>query len=228
MAYGRRRKNNRRSRKRGKKGNPLATKQYVKRLVYGDTHQKNTSRTVTSVDLTGNLSDCISDVARGDTQSQRNGRDMTLSSIQFNWTAYRNSSSTLHDRMRLMIVMVKQIPAATTFMINKVIATTDTTGVGTGNVANDVTAFRRLLEGDKGNYRVLRDWTIDLGFGTTDKATRMGRYFKRFKKPIKATFSGSADTDYVQNSIWVLAMSDVTSGANPPILAYQARVNFLP
>lgn len=198
----------------------------VNKIVLGDMHQRDGSGTSQNVSQSATYQYCLTDIARGDTQSQRNGRDCMLRSIKVNLAAFKGNS-TSHDRLRIMIVMVKQAPSVFyTSLISNVLNTADLTGVT--NLPRDVASYRRLLEGTQNNFVVLKDWYIDLGYGVTEKETRLLKFSKKFDNPIKLTFSDSAANDYVGNSIWLCATSDVPAASAPPQLEYVSRANFYP
>lgn len=158
-------------------------------------------------------------VVLGDTQTNRTGKMIQVYSLHVRMDLYRNSASTSHDRMRILLVQVRKQGQTSNFSILNVLRTI-------GSVPLDVQAFRRIDEGDAPNFRVIKDWTIDLGFGTTDKSTRHIDYYKKFKKPLRVWYEGSADTDPNINALYLMAISDTST--NHPFLCTSTRATFAP
>lgn len=157
-------------------------------------------------------------VPQDDTQKGRSGKKIQLLSIQLAGNAYRNPSSATHDRIRLLLVQIKN-ENATTYSFTDVIKTNATP-------ANDVQGFRRYDAGNAENFKVIKDWVIDLGYTNSDKGTRLISYYKKFKKPINIWYPSTATGNPVVNSFALFAISDTT--ANNPLLGMSARITFAP
>lgn len=164
-------------------------------------------------------------IVRGLSQSNRIGKELQLTSIEIRGNAYRAPASTTHDRIRLILFICKNndydSPADQPNILNVLNCTAQV-----GERQTDVQAFRKLDAGFAKNYRVLKDWYMDLGYGTVNKNTKIFTYRKTFKTPLKVVYQESTDTEPVRNALILSAISD--SGTGPPFIGFNFRVKFLP
>lgn len=204
-----------------------ATKTYVKSLVSkeskSDIHYVDTVLSDTSIPTAdvGTLTRSIIQVSRGDSQTQRTGKMLQLCSIQIRGNLYRDPVSTTHDRVRLMLVQVMSTDSTIADDIRGVIQTENVVGAR----QTDVQAMRRIDAGKMKNYKVLRDWYIDLGYNDTEKNTQLIDYYKKFKTPKKIWYEDSAAARPTQNNIILTSISD--SGTGNPLLGFTARCTFI-
>lgn len=160
--------------------------------------------------------------AQGDSQQSREGKKIMLTSIHLRLTGFINSLSTSHDNMRLLLVQVKRASdSASPYSVNDII---DTTAASLGS---KVAGNRRLNNGIANNFKVLRDWYIDLGYHLTDKCTFHRNYYKKFKKAIPVWFAGSTQANPVMNDIMLVGMSDVAAAGATPQLNVVSRITFI-
>lgn len=203
-----------------------ASKKYVraivKRAVRADPHYIDSTTSDTGVPTAdiGAFAQSLTPCVQGDTQKNRTGKMIQLTSLQIKGNLYRDPSSTTHDRVRMILYMVKTPNGASD--IRDVLQTTNLIG----NRQTDVQALRRIDDGLVSNYKVIRDWYIDLGYTGSDKQTRMVNYYKKFKRPLRIWFDASTDVNPVRNEIILSAISD--SGTGNPLLGFNCRAVFLP
>lgn len=162
--------------------------------------------------------------AQGDTQGQREGREIGVRSIQLYITAFRNSSNTTgsHDRMTVALVRTKRSIAGTGISWGDVFAYNGTTH-------NSVYPFRITDVEDE--YQVLKKWMIDLGDSTGNpKSTKSISWRRSYKVPQKVTYLGSnaTEADAGTGHYYLIATSDVISTGYPPTIQYGCRIEFDP
>jgi len=158
----------------------------------------------------------------GDTMQSRDGKKIQISSFAINVSGYRNPASTTHDRMRIALVQVKRAKtnSGTDFNYNDIY---DTSVL---SVQQGPSAMRKIRDGAIGNFKVLKQWNLDLGFGTTDKSTFNRSYFKRFKTPLTVWYDTDAMASPLQNNLILVACSDTS--ASQPWVNFQYRMKFIP
>lgn len=191
----------------------------VRRAVMSDLHYNDVFLGDTAVSNQSTYAFHVTQSAVGDTITSRTGNKILLNNLKLNFSSYRSTASASHDRLRVLVVRMKnQLSAAPDIydFINS-----------TSGAAGQVSAFKRVDTGTAKNYVIMKDFMIDLGFGTTDKSTKVWKYNKRFKRPLEVLY-GTAGTanDWVHNGIYVLACSDVVPAGNPPFLNVQSRITF--
>lgn len=223
------RRKGRRRKKSGKgKGPSKPTKKYVKAVVNkaieADPHHVDTVITDVAVNSTTTYVHQALACAVGDTQQSRNGKMVRITGVSYKCSAYRNASSTSHDRMRVFLVKVKDMSAITTLSsFYNLLYDTDLVSTTT-----QTQTFRRLDAGLLPNFKILYDKTIDLGYGATDKSTKVFNINIKFKRPVRAWFNTDATASPITNNLLLCAISDVASAASPPLLSSAGRVWFLP
>lgn len=217
------RRSSRRTTKRRPMRRNVASKKYVKavvsRAVRSDLHYHDASLSSQTIGPAASpyTFNCLF-VPQGDTQKSREGKKIQLASLQLRGHLYRSSGSATHDRVRLVLVLVRR-QNSTPYAFTDVI---DTSGV----VQTDPSGFRKISAGLANNFKVLRDWTYDLGYTNSDKQTHLIRYYKKFRKPISVWFPGSTTTAPVLNDIVLFAISDCS--VNYPVIDLQSRATFIP
>lgn len=212
----------------GMKSRKVATKSYVanalrrreqKEFHYFDTFQGDTNVSTYVTPFRLNLFN----PAEGTTTKSRLGKKVQLLSMNLNIAGYINSNSVSHDRMRVAIVQIKRSPSntGTDYQYNFVY---DTQAL---NVTQGPMAYRNIAGGNLTNFKILKQWDIDLGYNhLADKGTFTRRFYKKWKKPLTVWFDTSSAAYPIENNIFVVACSDNSSF--PPLLAVQSRITFLP
>lgn len=162
--------------------------------------------------------------AQGDTQGQREGREIGVKSIDLYVTGFRNSSNTTgsHDRMAVALVRTKRSIAGTGINWGDVFAYNGTTH-------NSVYPFRDVDVSDE--YQVLKTWSFDLGDSTGNPKTTKQIHWKRsYKVPQKVTYIGTnaTEADAGTGHYYLIATSDVISSGYPPTIQYGCRLEFYP
>lgn len=157
-------------------------------------------------------------IAEGTGPNSRVGRKIHVTSLQINFSGYRNNSSVTHDRMRIVVVQIKNNDQA--YDYNDVYNTDSTLNT------QGPQALRRLGNGDQSNFKILKKWDIDLGYGSSnDKGSFIRSYYKKFKKPLVMTFVDGTANVPIQNNIAIWAISDVA--ANYPLLSFDYRLRYI-
>lgn len=226
MPYGRRRYRRRRvSRRRRTRAG--VTKKYVKavirRAMRSDPHHYDFQITDAGVNVyTGNpYIHQLINVGVGDTQQSRDGKCIQLTGFQIRGSLYRNNASTSHDRVRLCVVQMKNTDSYAVGTIYSQLFDVDISSVSTA-----LEAFRRLDGGAMPNFRILYDKVFDIGYGDTDKSTKVFKISRRFKRPVKCWFGTDSAASPITNNFFIMAISD--NAASQPLLATSSRVWFLP
>lgn len=211
-----------------RKGGKVATKKYVKsvvkRAVQADPHHVDLQITDTIVQEYNAASPYMHPLLTtsvGDTQQSRDGKMIQCTGFSIRGSLYRNPASTSHDRVRVILINIKNTTSFTAAGIYSALYDTDLAVVSTG-----LSCFRRLDNGLLRNYQILYDKTFDLGYQTTDKSTKIFNIRRRFKRPIKCWYNTDASTVPTNNDLRLLAVSDST--ANWPLLSTSSRAWFLP
>lgn len=226
MPYGRRRYRRRRvsRRRRSRAG---ASKKYVKAVVkaavQADPHHIDLQITDTPVQEYNAAAPYIHPLlttAVGDTQQSRDGKMIQFTGFTLRGSVYRNPASTSHDRVRVILCHMKNAAALAPATIYSALYDVDLS-----TVSNALQAFRRLDNGLMPNIRVLYDKTFDLGFGATDKSTKIFKISRKFKRPPKCWYNTDAAATPEYNDYFLLAISDCT--ANYPLLSTSHRAWFL-
>lgn len=163
--------------------------------------------------------------AQGDTQAQREGREIGMKRIQLYVACFRNASNTTgsHDRMSIALVKCKRAVAGTAPTWSDVFAYT--------GQHNSVVPFRNIDARDQSEYVVVKKWHVDLGDSTGNpKSTKIINWSKSYKVPQKITYSGSNASlaDSAMGHYFLIATSDVISTGYPPAIQYACRVHFMP
>jgi len=221
-----RRRYRRMSRRNPNKGSAQASKKYVKkvvaRAVRGDVHHIDVQVTDSAVPsvLSSTYVHQMLPTAVGDTQQSRTGKCIQLTGIELSGSCYRNSASTSHDRIRMLIVKAKNDVGFTAANIYSTLFDTDLS-----TVANGLDAFRRLDGGNMPNYQILYDKQFDIGYGATDKSTKIFKWRKTFKRPLKCWYSSDALSSPITNNIYLIAVSDLI--ANNPFMSTSTRCKFI-
>lgn len=96
-----------------------------------------------------------------------------------------------------------------------------------GTSQTDVTAFRNpaLLH----DFTILKQWDLDLGINNTtqynSRNTVYVKYNKKFKKPIKAQYSGGLSTDISNGQLYIVAYSNyIAASTGPKLNQWHTRV----
>lgn len=163
-------------------------------------------------------------IAVGDTQTTRTGKMIQVTGFEIKVSAYRNPSSSSHDRIRIVGVRTHNRPTA--YVSDEIYGDIYNTDAPI-NISTALMAYRRLNEGVMPNYSIWFDKVIDLGFGATDKSTKTFSIVKRYKRPLKVWYPTDSATPAATNDLFLMAISD-TSAPNQPLLSTHSRVWFLP
>ncbi len=170
---------------------------------------------------------CLSAVAQGDGESDRDGRTYYITSIhikgEFNIAAIEASTAPLNDRVsRICVVWDKQTN-------NTEIVATDVMDAGQ---SNDVYAYRNLQEVTR--FVILYDKTVTIRPPQTNEgaanayaagaAIRRFKFDHYFKRPIKVVMTGTSGVvgSVSNNSLAVIGISDSAT----VLLTYQARLRY--
>lgn len=164
-------------------------------------------------------------MAQNDDQQGRTGKKILLHSLALNMSMYRNNASGSHDRLRIVVVQIRNGDAVPTSPYNPYPLVYDTT-LTAASVSGGPQMFRTIRNGQVNNFKILKDYHVDLGYLNTDKSTKIIRYYKRFKKPLTVWYDTSSTAAPVKNEIVVLAVSD--SSADLPLLSIASRITFSP
>lgn len=165
-------------------------------------------------------------VGQGDSQSDRDGRELGLKRIELYVAAFRNSANTTGSHDRMTVALVKQKG--------------DCTGVAPvwgdvfqydGTAHNSVIPLRQMSNGDTAEYQVIKVWQIDLGDSTGNpKSTKIISYSKSYKIPQKVTYDATAAAiaSCAMGHYFLLATADVIASGSPPYIQYGCRIHYNP
>ncbi len=156
----------------------------------------------------------ISGVGEGDGDTDRDGRDIWITSVQTKGTATLDPASTVARFGKVMLVLKKDcrgvIPAMTDLY-----------------VSDHADAMRTI--DNSTNLKILATWKVHLGLGGTandQESKRVDKYYK-FKNALRVKYSGDgaliADAD--RNALFLVFMSEGAAATN---IAFngQVRITF--
>lgn len=165
-------------------------------------------------------------VGQGDSQSDRDGRELGLLRIDLYIAAFRNSSNTTgsHDRMTIALVKMSADCAGVAPVWGDVFEYS-------GTAHSSVIPLRNMGNGDAADYQVLKVWQLDLGDSTGNpKSTRSITYRKTYKVPQKVCYdaTSAAIGSCTTGHYFLLATSDVVASGYPPYIQYASRIYYNP
>lgn len=167
---------------------------------------------VGAVDSTGSVT-LINGIARGDDINERDGREVTMKSIQCTVQLYVTDTTGLDQSQRILVVYDKQTNAAAP-------AVTD--------ILTAATVFSpRNLENRK-RFTVLMDRCYTLNASAESGSSRLFKWYRRLRHPI--TFnSGNAGTvaDIVTGGLYVVLIGNRAAGATAGAIDSYFRVRYL-
>lgn len=154
----------------------------------------------------------LNGISRGDEISERNGREVTMRSIQFDARVTVTSGTGVDQFHRVIIVYDNQTNAAAL------------TAAQVLSVVN-VTAPRNLE--NRRRFRIMMDKKIQLNASGEPGAQRLMRFYRRLRHPI--TFnSGDAATvaDITTGSMYVVVIGTEAAGATAGTIGGSCRIRY--
>lgn len=179
--------------------------------------------TVITGDLnqTGTIS-LINGIARGDEINERNGREITMKSVQLSMACESTATTGIAQTCRILLVYDRQANAAAPTFAQVLAATGGSCVISPRNLEN------------RKRFKILMDRKFSLGpqGGTTTAlgapAKKVLRdYYRKLTLPV--TFnSGDAGTvaDIVTGSLYILTCGEVAAGATDGVASIYARVRY--
>lgn len=164
-----------------------------------------------AIDQTGAVT-LVNGIARGDEINERNGRELTMRSIQFNARAYATSGTGSDQIGRVLIVYDRQTNAAAL--------------TGAQVLASFDTNSPRNLE-NRRRFKILKDWRFPINAAGESGSHRVLQFYRRLRHPV--TFnSGDAGTvaDITTGSIYVLSIGTNVAGATAGSLVGTCRIRY--
>lgn len=163
------------------------------------------------IDQTGAVA-LLNGIARGDEINERNGRELTMRSIEFKARAYATSGTGSDQIGRVLIVYDRQTNA-TALTGAQVLASFDT------NAPRNLENRRR--------FKILKDWRFPINASGESGSARVLTFYRRLRHPV--TFnSGDAGTvaDITTGSIYVLSVGTNVAGATAGSLVGTCRIRY--
>ena len=164
-----------------------------------------------AIDQTG-AATLVNGIARGDEINERNGRELTMRSIQFQARAYATSGTGTDQVGRVLIVYDRQTNAAAL--------------TGAQVLASFDTNSPRNLE-NRRRFKILKDWRFPINATGESGSHRVLTFYRRLRHPV--TFnSGDAGTvaDITTGSIYVLSVGTNVAGATAGQLVGTCRIRY--
>ena len=152
----------------------------------------------------------LNGIARGDDINQRNGREVTMKSIQF---THQTSGGAADSFCRFLIVYDRQSNGAAL------------TAAMVLNLADVVSP--RNLENRK-RFKILHDRLYTVETAANPMSLKCGKFYRRLRHPI--TFNtGNAGTvaDIATGSLYLIALGSNAAGGNASQFSYTCRIRYL-
>jgi len=172
-----------------------------------------------SVDVSGDLT-CdtsaqarlLNGIARGDEINERVGREVTLRSIQFNFTPHVTVGTGVDQQQRVLLVYDRQTNA-TALTAAQVLLTVDTVAP-------------RNLENRK-RFKILFDRTYALNASGEPGAQVTRRFYRKLRHPVSFN-AGDAGTvaDIVTGSLYIIVIGTNVPGVGAGAVFYAARIRY--
>lgn len=154
----------------------------------------------------------LNGIARGDEINQRNGREVVMRSIQFQYTARVTAGTGIDQQQRVMLVYDRQTNAAA-LTCAQVLATTSTMSP-------------RNLENRK-RFKILYDRTFHLNASAEPNSELTRRFYRRLRHPItfNANTAGTVG-DITTGSLYLVVTGSAAAGVTAGTLSYSSRVRY--
>jgi len=172
-----------------------------------------------SVDVTADLA-CdtsaqvrlLNGIARGDEINERVGREVTLRSIQFNYTPHVTSVTGGDQQHRVLLVYDRQTNA-TALTAAQVLLTADTIAP-------------RNLENRK-RFKILFDRTVALNASGEPGSSVTRRFYRKLRHPVSFN-AGDAGTvaDIVTGSLYLIVIGTTAPGVAAGAVFFAARIRY--
>lgn len=146
----------------------------------------------------------LSRIAQGDTEQTRDGNNCKAKSLWAKWTMYKHASATATFVRMIWFIDTQNISGSAPSVTDVL-------------QSADVNEFKN--HNNRKRFVFMKDIVIDLG----DKTTHNGEWYK--KMSMQLTFDGSADTDTVDKSLYLLYLSN--EATNTPTLLIKHRLRFV-
>lgn len=154
----------------------------------------------------------LNGIARGDEINQRIGREITMRSIQFQYTARVTPTTGVDQEQRVLLVYDRQ---------------TNASALTAAQVLNAVnTLSPRNLENRK-RFKILYDRTFTLNASGEAGSFVTRRFYRRLRHPV--TFnSGAAGTvaDIVTGSVYLVAIGSQVAGPTAGFVSFSSRIRY--
>lgn len=155
----------------------------------------------------------LNGIARGDEINERTGREVTMKSIQFTYTATVTTGTGTDQRQRVLLVYDRQTNGAAL------------TAAQVLNAAD--TLSPRNLE-NRRRFKILYDRTHTLNASGETGSAVTRRFFRRLAHPV--TFnSGDAGTvaDITTGSLYLVVVGSNAAGVTAGAVAYSSRIRYV-
>lgn len=178
--------------------------------VAAEKKHKDANAVIQSIDYFGSVNSALNQIARGTSDNgERVGDSIRIKSIQLNWIPIAADSTNVLRFIVFQWYDVLVTPTAGDILIN----------VGTVNAPNSLYNWDNKLR-----YRILYDKRVSLG---TTAGNGNGCYKKLitrgFRRDIR--YNGAAATDFINNAIYTLVISDSAAVAHPTV-SWTLRMNY--
>jgi len=154
----------------------------------------------------------LNGIARGDEINQRNGREVIMRSIQFQYTTRATTATGLAQQHRIMLVYDRQ---------------TNATPLTAAQVLTSASTLApRNLENRK-RFKILYDRTFAINPSTESDSEISRRFYRRLRHPI--TFNGNnAGTvgDITTGSLYLVVVGTIPVGSTAGSITFCSRVRY--
>lgn len=175
---------------------------------------KSVDTTVTLAADTGTAVQLLNGIARGDDIHERNGRELTMESIQLYYKLYSTAATGVKQRHRILLVYDKQTNAAALTAAQVLMA------------ADDM-ALKNLENRKRFVILMDRSYILESNVDTNPGTVKQGKYYKRVNLPM--TFNaGDAGTvaDIVTGSLYFIVIGTSVAGATAGSVQLRARIRY--
>lgn len=189
---------------------------YLRSLVNSEMHHTEFSATASNVDSTGSITS-LATVASDDTNNGRTGT--RIMPRYFNFNGFLEAKSASVGWVRMILFMWKD---DTTPTVSTILASSNVNGFLDEDIIGQKYDDRKI--------QVLRDrkYSVVTGLDKVTRALNMRVPMNGMKVRRKTHIKYDDDTGDVPiyNGIYMLLLSNIAAGSNPPQITYNARLSF--
>lgn len=176
----------------------------------------STLHTTTPIDWTGAVYPVTAVIGQGSTPFTRVGREVALKYVSIQGKIQFNPNFTIGGSNTVRFLVFEDR--------SQQLGLDPATSVVLENVGSAVAPFSRYFRQELGRFRFIRDFKLSLNSQMPSRDFKINISFKR--KPHKQLHNGTAQTDDMKGTIYLMLISDVGLTTNAPTIIATARTGF--